>query len=487
MNEDTIMHNALFTDFYELTMAQGFWKRGYVGRRVVFDYFFRRHPFAGGYSVFAGLDSLLDALENFRFGQDDLAYLESLGSFDKGFLDFLAGFKFTGTLYAAKEGEIIFPQEPLVRIEADLLQAQIIEGVILNTINFQNLIATKSARVWLASGKGHIMEFGLRRAQGADGALSATRAAFIGGAFGTSNTIAGKRFGIPVLGTMAHSWVMSYPTELEAFRAYASTYPDGTVFLIDTYNTLESGTANAIIAGKELQAQGHNFGVRLDSGDIDYLTREVRRKLDEAGCPKATITVSNDLDESIIEHLVATKAPIDTWGVGTNLVTGGNDAAFTGVYKLAAIQDGDGFRPVMKISDNPEKTTNPGIKGLYRIYNGDNIPRLDLITVNDEIPEEGKPLTAYHPSGDYRQLQTVPTKVEPLLSKVFEGGVRVGERPSLKESQAYFMKRIQLFDSTYLRQLNPHVYKVSISGRLKQTKLGIIAQNQATRYANLTK
>ncbi|MCE5256724.1 MAG: nicotinate phosphoribosyltransferase [Spirochaetaceae bacterium] len=477
-----MMHNALFTDFYELTMAQGFWKRGYNGHRVVFDYFFRRQPFSGGYSVFAGLDTLLDALENFRFTQDDLAYLESLGLFDRGFLDFLSSFRFTGTIYAAKEGEIVFPQEPLVRVEANLLQAQIIEGVVLNTINFQNLIATKSARVWLASGRGSIMEFGLRRAQGADGALSAARAAYIGGAYGTSNTIAGKRFGIPVLGTMAHSWVMSYPTELEAFRTYASIYPKATVFLIDTYNTLESGTTNAIIAGKELEAQGHTFGVRLDSGDIDYLTREVRRKLDEAGCTKATITVSNDLDEGIIEHLVASKAPIDTWGVGTNLVTGGNDAAFTGVYKLSAIQEGDGFRPVMKISDNPEKTTNPGIKELYRIYNENGLPRLDIITVNDESPEEGKPVMAYHPSGDYRQLQIVPTKVETLLSKVFEGGARVGTAPSLKESQEYFKKRISLFDSTYLRQLNPHVYKVSISGRLRDMKLGIISKNQSTRY-----
>lgn len=481
------LHSALFTDYYELTMAQGFWKRNYMGRTVVYDYFFRRHPFAGGFSVFAGLNTLLDALENFRFEQDDLAYLESLGNFDKGFLDFLANFKFTGTLYAAREGEIVFPQEPLIRVEADMLQAQIIEGIILNTINFQNLIATKAARVWLASGKGQIMEFGLRRAQGVDGALSASRAAFIGGAFGTSNTSAGKRFGIPVLGTMAHSWVMSYPSELEAFRAYASTYPDGTVFLIDTYNTLESGIENAIIVGKELEANGHHFGVRLDSGDIDYLTREVRRKLNEAGCKTATITVSNDLDESIIEHLVATKAPVDTWGVGTNLVTGGNDAAFTGVYKLSAIQEGEEFRPVMKISDNPEKTTNPGIKNLYRIYNGDEVPRLDLMTFEDEEPKVGEPLTAYHPSGDYRQLQIVPTKVEPLIHKVFENGRRVGATLSLKENQQYFKQRIDLFDATYLRQLNPHIYKVSISGNLKKVKLGIIAENQTSRYVNLKK
>lgn len=471
---NTTMHDALFTDFYELTMAQGYWKRGLYEHQVVFDYFFRRQPFSGGYSVFAGLETLIDALEHFSFSQDDLAYLETLNIFDKDFLDYLSKFKFMGTLYSVREGEMIFPQEPLVRVEGDLIQAQIIEGIILNTLNFQSLVATKSARVWLASGKGQIMEFGLRRAQGSDGALSATRAAYIGGAYGTSNTLAGRLYGIPVLGTMAHSWVMTYASELEAFKAYASIYPQAATFLIDTYNTLESGISNAIAVGKELEAKGYSFGVRLDSGDIDYLSREVRKRLDEAGSGAAKIVVSNELDEAIIEHLVSAKAPIDVWGVGTNLVTGGNEAAFTGVYKLSALRNGTAAKAVMKFSDNPEKSTNPGIKNLFRLYNDSDTARLDLITIDDEIPEAGKEIMAHHPSGDYRHLKMTPGRVEPLLFKVFDRGSRTGSQPDLSGSQKFFKERIDTFDTTYLRQLNPHVYKVSISSKLKELKLSLI-------------
>lgn len=469
-----IASNALFTDFYELTMAQGYWKRNINEHKVVFDYFFRRQPFAGGYSVFAGLGSLLEALEKFRFSQDDLAYLESLQMFDKKFLGYLESFKFRGNILAAREGELIFPQEPLLRVEADLVQAQIVEGLVLNTLNFQSLIATKSARVWLASGKGKIMEFGLRRAQGTDGAMSAARAAFIGGARGTSNSLAGKVYGLPVLGTMAHSWVMSFPSELEAFRAYAEIYPMGAVFLIDTYNTLESGISNAITVGRELAAKGHSFGVRLDSGDIDYLARKVRARLDEAGFPKATIVVSNELDETIIEHLVASKAPIDLWGVGTKLVTGGEEAAFAGVYKLAAIQSGSIEKAVMKVSDNPEKSTNPGRKNLYRLYDEAEMARLDLITLDDEEPQAGVEILANHPSGDYRRLSIAPAKVEPLLAKVMENGVKAKALPDLRSSQAYMAVRLNSIDATYLRQLNPHIYKVSVSSKLKDLKLGLI-------------
>lgn len=470
--------SALFTDFYELTMAQGYWKHGTYGQEAVFDYFFRRHPFQGGFSVFAGLEPLLDALEGFRFGQEDLAYLESLKCFEKGFLDYLADFSFSGNILSVREGEIVFPHEPLFRVEADLVQAQIIEGLVLNTLNFQSLVATKSARVWLASNKGKIMEFGLRRAQGPDGALSATRASFIGGAFGTSNTLGGKRYGLPVLGTMAHSWVMSFPTELEAFRAYADIYPTNAVLLIDTYNTLESGIDNAITVGAELKSKGYSFGVRLDSGDIDYLTRQVRKRLDEAGFPEAKIVVSNELDEAIIEHLVTSNAPIDVWGVGTNLVTGGDEAAFSGVYKLAAIRRGATEKSVMKVSDNPEKSTEPGRKRLYRLYGASNGARVDLIALEDEAPEVGKELLAHHPSGDYRRLSIVPAKVEPLLSEVMHEGKRTTPGPSLADCQAYLFGRIGEFDSTYLRQLNPHVYKVSVSERLKDLKLSLIRKYQ---------
>jgi nicotinate phosphoribosyltransferase len=279
---------------------------------------------------------------------------------------------------------------------------------------------------------------------------------------------------MPVLGTMAHSWVMSFPSELEAFRAYADIYPTNAVLLIDTYNTLESGIGNAITVGKELAEKGYSFGVRLDSGDIDYLTRKVRERLDQAGFPKAKIVVSNELDEYIIEHLVASQAPIDSWGVGTKLVTGGDDAAFTGVYKLASMQIGTTEKAVMKVSDNPEKSTNPGRKQLYRLYDENDTPRLDLITLEGEAPEAGVEIIANHPMGDYRRLTIVPSRVEPLLSKVMEKGAAVSGQPSLKESQEFMAKRISTFDTTYLRLLNPHIYKVSISTKLKDLKQSLI-------------
>lgn len=464
---------ALFTDFYELTMAQGYWKR-HMTMPVVFDYFFRRHPFGGGYSVFAGLGTLIEALESFSFSKEDLEYLSTLGLFEDAFLDYLSTFTFKGTIYAVREGEIVFPQEPLVRVEADLISAQIIEGLVLNVLNFQSLIATKTARIWNASKHGSIMEFGLRRAQGSDGALSASRAAFIGGAIGTSNTLAGKKFGIPVLGTMAHSWIMSYPNELEAFEAYAEIYPKNTVFLIDTYNSLESGIINAIKVGKKLVEKGYTFGVRLDSGDIDYLSRMIRRRLDEAGLPNAKIAVSNELDEEIIESLVDDKAPIDTWGVGTKLVTGGNDAAFTGVYKLSAIDPAGENRPVMKFSDNPEKSTNPGVKNLWRLYDKHGAARLDLISCGEEEIREGTEYLVHHPSADWRHLNIVPARVEPLLCKVMDHGSRAQELPNIVQSQKFMKERMQTFDATYLRLLNPHIYKVSITDRLFSLKVSLI-------------
>ena len=290
--ENSTINSALFTDFYELTMAQGYWKND-MNQDVVFDMFFRRQPFNGGFSVFAGLDTLLDAITDFTFSASDIEYLRTQQIFEEDFLAYLKDFRFSGDIYSFEEGSIIFPQEPILRIHANLIEAQIVEGLILNHINFQSLIATKTARVYLASDKGSIMEFGLRRAQGNDGAMSATRASFIGGAAGTSNTLAGKLYDIPVMGTMAHSWIMAFPSELEAFEAYAKLYPNKAIFLIDTYDTLNSGIKNAIKVGSKLVEKGYNFGVRLDSGDISYLTKEVRKELDKAGFPQATITVSN--------------------------------------------------------------------------------------------------------------------------------------------------------------------------------------------------
>ncbi len=450
---------------------------------VVFDMFFRRQPFNGGFSIFAGIEPLLDSLIEFSFDDDDLQYLRTLNLFEDGFLEYLKSFRFTGDLYSFEEGAVVFPQEPLIRIHANLIEAQIIEGLVLNLCNFQSLIATKTARVWLASKKGNIMEFGLRRAQGPDGGISATRAAYIGGAEGTSNTLAGKLFGIPVMGTMAHSWVMSFNNELDAFRAYAKIYPQKTVFLIDTYDTLKSGIKNAIIAGRELVQQGYNFGVRLDSGDISYLTKEVRKELDAAGFPQAFISVSNELTEEIIETLVLQNAPIASWGVGTNMVTGGTESSFSGVYKLAARQDLDSrtFIPAMKFSDNPAKNTNPGIKNVYRLYDSDGMARADILALEDEIIECGKEYRYFHTMVDYRQFTYKASSVKPMLKKRLEKGQRIEPRLSdnqqLQESRKRMMSEMETLDPSYKRLLNPHIYKVSITEKLKDLKMSFINAN----------
>ena len=466
--------NALFTDFYELTMAQGYWKQK-MDTPAVFDMFFRRHPFNGGYSIFAGLEPLLEAIEEFHYTAGDIDYLSTLGIFEKGFLDFLGGFRFSGEIWAMNEGTVVFPNEPLIRVHANMIEASIIEGLVLNTINFQSLIATKAARVYLASNKGSIMEFGLRRAQGNDGAMSASRAAFIGGVNGTSNTLAGKIYGIPVMGTMAHSWVMSYNTEEEAFDAYAAIYPDKSVFLLDTYNTLESGILAAIASGKKLAAKGHNFGVRLDSGDIQYLSCKVREALDNAGLQKATITVSNELTEEIIESLVLDKAPLDSWGVGTHMVTGGSDSSFTGVYKLAARtgENGD-LVPAMKFSDNPEKTTNPGIKQVWRLYHADGSVKADVLTLSDDFLEAGIETRYHHPLSEYQSFVFTAAKVKPLLSQKMFGGRRIGKSPSLSDIRDSVQAGLDEFDRTHKRLLNPHVYKVALSNRLRDVKFDFI-------------
>ncbi|MCH5288738.1 MAG: nicotinate phosphoribosyltransferase [Treponema sp.] len=475
-----MINSALFTDFYELTMAQGYWKNG-MNQQVVFDMFFRRQPFRGGFSVFAGLETLLEALTDFTFSEDDIAYLKAQDMFEQGFLDYLKDFRFRGDMYAFAEGSVIFPQEPIIRIHANLIEAQIVEGLVLNHINFQSLIATKTARVWLASKKGSIMEFGLRRAQGNDGAMSATRAAFIGGASGTSNTLAGKCFGIPVMGTMAHSWIMAYPSELDAFRAYASLYPTKTVFLIDTYDTLKSGIKNAIIAGGELVKKGLNFGVRLDSGDISYLTAEVRRELDKAGFPQATITVSNELTEEIIETLVQQHTPINSWGVGTHMVTGGNEASFTGVYKLAARHDKTSgtMKPAMKFSDNPEKSTNPGIKNVYRLFDETGMAKADILALADETLAPGDERRYFHPSVDYRQFSFAAASVQPMLRPVVKDGERADTKlpaaEQLRLARETMVKQLETLDDSYKRILNPHIYKVSLTEAAKDLKMEFIS------------
>ena len=498
------MDSALFTDFYSLTMAQGYFKRD-LKERAVFEMFFRQQPFGGGYSIFAGLGTLLDSLLNLSFSEDDISYLKSLKVFDDSFLEYLKTFHFNGCLWAMDEGTVVFPHEPLIRVEGEPVECQIIEGLLLNVINFQSLIATKTCRIWLASKKGSVMEFGLRRAQGPDGALSASRAAYIGGAAGTSNTLAGKIFGIPAMGTMAHSWIMSFDSEEEAFDNYASLYPDKAVFLVDTYDTLKSGLPNAVKAGKKLAAKGKNFGIRLDSGDIQYLSTESRRQLDEAGLKNAFITVSNDLDEYIIEMLVKDGAPVDSWGVGTRMVTGGQTAntvcsSFPGVYKLSARMDGEKIIPVMKVSDNMEKTTNPGIKQVWRIKDKSGSALVDLLglepaaeqrsgdgaalhlSAGSDEPKEGQRLCFWHHSADYRRfIHTIDGAAEALLKKRMENGKLTAPLPALDDIRKHAQTDLESFDATYKRLLNPHVYKISITDALRNLKLELIQKHLGNR------
>ena len=476
--------SALTTDFYELTMMQGYYLSG-ENPQVVFDMFYRQNPFGGGYAVFAGLGELLPQLESLNFSKSDIAYLKSLNMFDEGFLDYLSTYKFHGDIYAMREGTIVFPGEPLVRIHTSLMDAQLIEGLLLNTINFQTLIATKSMRVCSAARGTTVMEFGLRRAQGLDGALSASRAAYIGGAKLTSNTIAGKVFGIPVGGTMAHSWIMAYDSELEAFREFAKIYPNNCVLLIDTYDTLGSGIENAITVGLEQKAKGLKIGVRIDSGDLAYLAKEVRQRLDAAGLEDATICVSNDLTEEIINNLVNDGVPINSWGVGTYLVTGGTQSALGGVYKLCAKQLSDGtFMPTMKISNSYAKTTNPGIKQVYRFYDAEGLAIADLITLDEEEYTTGKNIMFYHPFSDSDFFQLKADKYvscEKLLVKVMENGTFLKEKRPLKEVQDFAQESFSHFHRSYKRFMNPHIYKVSLSDKLKTLKHDLIVKSKLSK------
>ena len=471
------MTSALITDFYELTMMQGYFLKKH-NPRVVFDMFYRTNPFSGGYTVFTGLEEVIDALEDFRFSSDDIEYLRSLKFFDPSFLDFLAHYRFSGDVYAFDEGTPAFPGEPLVRIESSLIDCQLVEAFVLNTLNFQTLIATKANRmVYATRGKGAIMEFGLRRAQGENGAHAASRAAYIGGTKVTSNTYAGKKYGIPVSGTMAHSWIMSFGSEEEAFRQYASIYPDNAVLLIDTYDTLGSGIEAAIKIGLEQKAKGKRIGVRIDSGDLNYLPRVIRDRLDKAGLTDATICVSNDLTEEIIQTLVADGVPIDSWGIGTHLVTGGTQSSLNGVYKLAAKQENGVFEPTLKVSNSFEKTTNPGIKQVYRFYDENDNALADLITLDDEEVRNDVNHTFFHPfsMGDFFVMRKDSYKYSrPLLSQKMKGGRRISEKRELHEIQAYAASSLEHLHKSYKRQINPHIYKVSLSRRLRDLKMDLI-------------
>ena len=468
---------TLLTDLYQLTMGYGFYRQNKHEEEVVFDLFFRKNSLIT-YSISAGLEQAMDYLLNWRFDDEDIAYLRSLNLFSEDFLEYLRNMKFTGDVYAVKEGTPVFPAEPILTVKAPLIQAQFAETALLNIINHQTLIATKSSKICRATGgKGVVMEFGLRRAQGPDAGINGARAAIIGGCTSTSNLITGKTFDVPVAGTMAHSWVMDYDSEYEAFKAYADAYPDNCMLLVDTYDTLRSGVPNAIKVFKELRAKGHKpKGIRLDSGDLAYLSKKARKMMDEAGFPDALICVSGDLDERSINSLLQQGAKIDSWGVGTKLITSEDLPALGGVYKLSAVINKDGsITPKIKLSDNTAKITNPSFKNLYRLYDRENgMAIADLITLRDETVDDTKPLTIFHPVETWKRHEVENFRAEALLHTIFKGGKLVYKFPTLKEVAEYSKGELAKFWEEYLRLDMPQLYKVDLSDKLHTLKISMI-------------
>ncbi len=458
---------TLLTDLYQLTMMNGYAESGMADREAVFDAFYRPAPPYLDFAVAAGLEQVVDYINNLHFDGSDIDYLRSLGCFGEKFFERIRDFKFTGDMFAMREGEMVFPYEPLVTVRAPLFEAQLIETALLNIVNHQTLIATKAMRMANET-NGGIAEFGLRRAQGPDAGIYGARASIIGGCVSTSNVLAGKMFGIKVSGTHAHSWVMSFPTELDAFRRYAELNPDQCLLLVDTYDTLRSGVPNAIKVFDELKSAGHKpLGIRLDSGDLAYLSKEARKMLDAAGHTDAKIFASGDIDESIIASLNAQGAKIDVWGIGTKLITAAPHPALGGVYKLAEIQNENGeWEPRMKVSDTPEKITNPGFKTTYRIYKADGKAAADLIALRGEKIDFTKPLTIFHPLETWKKTTFEDYTVRELPVTVFERGKQVYDLPSLNEIVEFANKSKGEFWAEYKRLTNPHEYKIDLSDEL---------------------
>jgi nicotinate phosphoribosyltransferase len=459
---------ALLTDLYELTMLAGYLEEGMTEKTAVFDLFFRSNPFEGGYAVFAGLEQALDFLEQLRFSDEELAYLAGLGLFKPRFIEYLRGFRFHGRVTAPPEGTLVFANEPLLTVEGTLAEVQFVETALLNIINFQTLVATKAARVCRAADGAEVVEFGLRRAQGPDGGLSASRAACVGGCRGTSNVLAGKLFGVPVRGTQAHSWVQAFPDELAAFRAYAAAFPESTILLVDTYDTLRSGLPNAISVARELREGGHELrGIRIDSGDLAYLSREARRMLDEAGFNGVRIVVSNEMDEYVIESVRSEGGRVDIYGVGTRLATcaGSGGGALGGVYKLVEIEG----RPTLKVTGDIAKSTLPGRKKVLRFVEPGGAFIQDVVCLEDEMAGGGD--TVYDPANPLRQT-TLPldARVTELRGVVLAEGARSAPGEPLASMAERCRGELSRLPGGCLRLINPHRYKVSISERLKSLR-----------------
>ncbi len=468
---------TMMTDLYQLTMMYGYYKENKMNQTVVFDLFFRKPAgMESSYAIVAGLEQVVDYIDNLHFSADDIGFLRSLNLFDEGFLNLLADFKFTGDIYAIPEGTPVFPKEPILRVKAPIFQAQLIETAILNIINHQTLIATKASRVVHAAGDGGVMEFGLRRAQGPDAGIYGARAAIIGGCTSTSNVLTAQMFGTAASGTHAHSWVMSFDTELEAFRAYAKCFPNNCLLLVDTYDTLKSGVPNAITVFNELRATGKEpIGIRLDSGDLAYLSKKARKMLDEAGFPNAKIVASNDLDEDTIWQLKAQGAKIDTWGVGTALITSKNCPALGGVYKLAAEEVDGKLVPKIKISENPEKMTNPGYKKVVRLYeNTTNKAIADLIMLDEETIDTTKPLEIFHPIETWKRMTVTNFYYKELLTPIFVEGKKVYESIPLAKISEYSKNELSTLWDEYTRLIRPSEYKVDLSQKLYDTKTELL-------------
>ena len=480
------MNLTLMTDLYELTMMQGYFK-SQTNETVVFDMFYRRNPCGNGFAIAAGLEQVMDYIKNLTFTPEDISYLRSLHLFDEDFLDYLKDFHFSGDIYAIPEGTVVFPREPLLKVIAPIMEAQLVETAILTIINHQSLIATKTSRVVHAAKGDGIMEFGLRRAQGPDAGIYGARAAMIGGCIGTSNVLAGQLFDVPVKGTHAHSWIMSFPDEYTAFKTYADLYPDACILLADTYDTLKSGVPNAIRVFQEMRDAGiplSFYGIRLDSGDLAYMSKKARKMLDDAGFPDAVISASSDLDEYLITSLKGQGAQITSWGVGTNMITSSDCPAFGGVYKLAAVQDEEGeFIPKIKLSENTEKITNPGNKTIFRIYEKDTGKmKADLICLADETFDVSQDLLIFDSIETWKKtkLKGGAYTMRELLVPVFQKGHCVYQSPSVMEIRDYCKQEQETLWDESRRLTNPHKVYVDLSDKLFRIKSGLLDQMSQT-------
>ncbi|MCI1694329.1 nicotinate phosphoribosyltransferase [Aneurinibacillus aneurinilyticus] len=470
---------TMSTDLYQINMMYAYYKKGMARQRTIFDVFFRKSPCGSGYAIFAGLDQVLDYIENIHFTEEDITYLRSVYPYEEEFLEILRNFRFTGNIAAMKEGTIVFPGEPLIRVEAQVSEAQLIETAMLTMINHQTLIATKAARIVGAAKGDTVLEFGLRRAQGAEAGYYGARAAYIGGVHATSNLMAGQDFGIPVKGTHAHSFVQLFDHEMDAFTAYSEAFPDETVLLVDTYDTLRIGIPHAIQLGLAMKERGKRLlGIRLDSGDLAYLSKLARRMLDEAGLTDVAIVASSDLDERLIQDLKNQGAQIAIWGVGTNLITSYDCPALGGVYKLAAVEKDGEWLPRLKISENPTKITNPGYKQVVRFYDrASDKPLADLIALADEdIPRDR--ITLFDPLFPHKRKTIHNYRVESLLQPVIEQGHRCYDTPPLESIRAYVQQQLSCFSPEIKRLINPHEYHVDLSQKLWDLKQSLIHQER---------